>query len=57
MTCSNMNGNFMIFVCFQIAQMKQKDARIKLMNEVLNGIKVLSNLMVPSSCSFEIRYL
>lgn len=25
----------------QIAQMKQKDARIKLMNEVLNGIKVL----------------
>lgn len=28
-------------VCFQIAQMSQKDQRIKLMNEVLNGIKVL----------------
>ncbi|XP_074649425.1 multidrug resistance-associated protein 1-like isoform X1 [Tubulanus polymorphus] len=26
---------------FQIAQMKEKDERIKLMNEVLNGIKVL----------------
>ena len=26
---------------FQMAQMKHKDSRIKLMNEVLNGIKVL----------------
>ena len=26
----------------QIAQMKQKDSRIKLMNEVLNGIKVIT---------------
>ena len=28
-------------LCSQIAQMSQKDQRIKLMNEVLNGMKVL----------------
>ena len=32
--------NHMHPVLFQVAQMSQKDQRIKLMNEVLNGIKV-----------------
>ena len=29
-----------VFRLLQVKQMKQKDGRIKLMNEVLNGIKV-----------------
>lgn len=33
---------FLVLVCVeQVAQMKSKDNRIKLMNEMLNGIKVL----------------
>ncbi len=28
----------------QVAQMKQKDSRIKMMNEILNGIKVLKQI-------------
>jgi len=32
---------------FQIQQMKNKDLRIKLMNEILSGIKVKSELLKP----------
>jgi len=28
-------------VCIQVKQMQQKDRRIRLMNEVLNGVKVI----------------
>uniref|UniRef100_A0A803XV25 Multidrug resistance-associated protein 1 n=1 Tax=Meleagris gallopavo TaxID=9103 RepID=A0A803XV25_MELGA len=34
-------ANYSLRCCFQVAQMKSKDNRIKLMNEILNGIKVL----------------
>ena len=35
---------------FQVRQMKQKDVRIKLVNEVLNGIKVRSDMYMQVAC-------
>jgi len=37
----------MVYVIIvQMTQMKLKDSRIKMMNEVLNGIKVCSNIVM-----------
>lgn len=32
--------SLIIVICFQIQNMKFKDKRLKIMNEILNGIKV-----------------
>ena len=44
----------------QIEQMKQKDSRIKIMNEVLNGIKVSLVFIVNSNymrSTIKLRYM
>lgn len=36
-------------ICFQIQNMKFKDKRLKIMNEILNGIKVSASYFNSSS--------
>ena len=38
-----------VITILQMTQMKLKDSRIKMMNEVLNGIKVCDNVMISLS--------
>ena len=35
--------------------MEEKDGRIKIINEVLNGIKVMSSLKIQTTCNIPIE--
>jgi ATP-binding cassette subfamily C (CFTR/MRP) protein 1 len=41
---------------YQLAQMKNKDQRIKIMDEILNGIKILKLYAWETSFQDKVRY-
>ena len=49
-------SNTCLILNFQVKQMGAKDLRLKMMNEILNGIKVIQQCFVFTMCAKTLKY-